>query len=420
MTHAAANKIEHSLSNDSSYEQGLIELRELISLSRTTKESLHLAQQELEAIPEPEVQQMISLGLQQLKERLDLTKVENNFRHVEEQLLRPVIEDAKELHAVFGVNPVRLRLLVVLHDLGKVEIPTNLWTVLNHKFPNDFVGREILTHEFASMHWIQLLGDQLGMSPKTIWALQSLIANHNFGPNLCDPRHKHLLNNWWPYQFRTRIIPMLRELKFDLSALYDKSPDGEFQYNHCEDNVYAAILAVYDRAIATKFNSYGVATWQKFAEQDYNAWLSLKEKDPNVLHPLRASHLTQKMEHAAIWAESEIEAMWRILAEKHVPKSLLGQFSLETFSPYVKQRDGVRKLLRAIKQVKESNPSDSTGRLLFKTEKGEVYRIEDASQSAFEQKAKLLYWEASQQQWQLIAEDQSPIRLYFEMIRGDL
>lgn len=413
----AAKKQNVSLKNEI-YERGLVELRYFIGITRTSPQLLESAQRDLEALPETIVQQLIALGLQQLKERLDLVKVENNYRHVEDQLLRPVIEDADFLLHTFAIDPTRLRLLVVLHDLGKVEIPADMWEVLNYLYPDDYVAREILTHEYASMHWIAKLGEILRLSSQTVLSLQRLIANHNFGPNLILPRNKHLLNNWWPARFRDKIMPILRDLDFDMNKLYDKTPDGQHQYYHAEDNVYASLLSAYDRAIATKFNTFGLQTWQKFAEQDYNTWVVANSAVNQS--PLRATALTEKMEMAALWARTEIEAMWRVLGERHVCQDLRGQFKLEDFVPYQKQVEAVEKLLRAIAAVKNSNVTEAAGRLLYRTKDGDLYRVDDKAQDLPEQKAKLFWWDNATNSWFPIAEDRSPIKLYFEIIRGDL
>ena len=402
------------------YERGIAELEKWLQVARTSSDSLKEAEVRLEALHEDLVQQMIALVMQQLKEGMDLANVANKFRHVEEHLLRPVIDDADYLKQFLGIDPTRLRLLVVLHDLGKVEIPGELFEALNHIFPDDFVAREILTHEFASMHWIAKLGKALKIDDKTVFGLQQLIANHNFGPNLTLDRHKHLRNNWWPARFREKMFPKFLELKIDLAKLYDKDTEGTFQYYHTEDSVYACLLSVYDRAIASRFNTYGLQTWQKFAEQDYHAWQSLIKTQPEAPTPLKATLLTEKMELAAGWAETEIEAIWAILNEKYVRPEMKKIFQLENFHPYQKQKDANQKLLAAIGRVKTANLSEKPGRLLYRARDNSLYRVDDRSHAPPERKAKLYWWDGVTYDWQQIAEDHSPIKLYFEIIQGDL
>lgn len=402
------------------YERGIAELRRWLLVSRTTAESLREAEQRLVAMNEDQVQQMIALGMQQLKERMDIAKVENNFRHVEEQLLRPVIDDADYLFQFFGIDPTRLRLLVVLHDLGKVEIPGDLFQALQRLFPDDFVAREILTHEYASMHWIAKLGQSLNIDEKTVFGLQQLIANHNFGPDLTKDRYKALRNNWWPARFREKIMPKLAELGIDLGEIYAKDSEGVYQYHHTENSVYAAFLSVYDRAIASKFNTYGLQTWQKFAEQDYHAWQSLIKTQPEAPTPLKATMLTEKMELAASWAKTEIEAIWEILAERYIRPEMKTVFQLANFPPYQKQKDANQKLLAAIDRVKTANLSEKPGRLLYRARDNSLYRVDDRSHTPPERKAKLYWWDGVSYDWQQIAEDHSPIKLYFEIIQGDI
>jgi len=402
------------------YERGLAELKKWLLVSRTTKEDLHTAEKNLKAMDEDLVQQLIALGMQHLKERMDIAKVENNFRHVEEQLLRPVIDDADYLQQFFGIDPTRLRLLVVLHDLGKVEIPGDLFQALNQLFPNDFVAREILTHEYASMHWIAKLGNQLHIDEKTVTGLQQLIANHNFGPNLTLDENKHLRNNWWPARFREQIIPTLAALQINLDEIYEKDSDGAYQYHHTENSAYALLLSAYDRAIASKFNTYGLQTWQKFAEQDYHAWQTAIKTNPDAPTPLKATLLTEKMEQAARWAESEMQAIWALLAKHYVRPEMRNVFRLEDYPPYQKQISANQKLLSAIDRVKTANLSEKPGRLLYRARDNSLYRVDDRSHTPPERKAKLYWWDGVAYDWQQIAEDHSPIKLYFEIIQGDI
>lgn len=395
--------------------EGQESLLKMIRLSSTTPEVLKEAHAILEAIPETLVQRMIALGIQHLREHLELPKIQNNLAHVEDQLLRPVIEDGDDLEAWFGVNPLRLRLLVVLHDLGKVDIPEPMLGALQRLFPHDFVGREILTHEFASMHWIEQLGQQLTLDPTEIVALQRLIANHNFGPNLCAPKYKALRAHWWPSNFRQKIMPKLKELGVDLDTLYKKSEDGQHQYNHCEDEVYATLLSAYDRALANRYNEYGLETWQKFAQQDYTAWQAAAEKDPSLPSCFHAKGITEKMEQAANWAEIEVRTMWAILNERHILNARRREFALDKFPPYQRQIEGMTRLKQAIQKVKAVNEATEEGSLKYETSTGELFRVEEGHA----EKSKLFWWNETTKAWELVAKDRSPIKLFFEMLKSD-
>ena len=401
--------------NLSPHETGYRELFRLLEISRTTPQSLQKAHNDLESIPETLAQRMIALGIQLLREHLELPKIQNNLAHVEDQLLRPVIEDGDELSSWFGIHPLKLRLLVVLHDLGKVDIPEPIKTSLQELFPKDYVGREILTHEFASMHWIEQLGKQLTLDPSEILALQTLIANHNFGPNLCLPQHKHLRTHWWPTQFRNRVMPKLQEIGVNLDNLYEKSEDGQHQYHHCEDEVYASLLAVYDRAIANQYNNFGLETWQKFAEQDYAVWLSSISDTHGPGSCFHAKGITEKMEQATQWAEIEIKTLWEILSQRHVLNARRREFQLKKFPPYQRQILGVFRLKKAIKTIQDLNKEEPLGALKYRTSENELFRVEEN----LKEKSRLYWWNDSTKAWDLVAKDESPIKLFFEMLKND-
>ena len=76
--------------------------------------------------------------------------------------------------------------------------------------------------------------------------------------------------------------------------------------------------------------------------------------------------------------------------------------------------------MSAIAGVKSANVAESAGRLLYRTKNNELYRVDDRHLDSVAQKAKLFAWEGASNSWTLIAEDRSPVKLYFEVIRGDL
>ncbi len=392
--------------------RGFSDLKRTVRITSTTSKQLDEAQRALEAIPDSAIDTLTALGEKKLHDRPTSPAAQNNLEHVENQHLKPFSHDAQALSQAFGISPSRLRLLMVLHDLGKVEIPREMAAALQEMFPNDFVSREILSHEYASMIWIERLGRQADLSPREILALQKLIANHNFGPDLGRPGSEELANDWWPTNFRSTMIPALRRLGIDVDHVFTKGPDGQLQYNSSEGNVYSALLSAYDRAIANEYNNDGIATWQKFSQQDYTGWLGKLKQDPSAPTPFSGQSLVARMKISAERAKNAVQAMWNSLAENHAGPD----FDLETFAPYRNQIDGISRLQQAIDKVANANSVDVKGQANYTANNGDQYRVVDRTAGS-SGKAKLEKFNVQTGKWEKIAEDDSPVKLFFELVK---
>lgn len=391
---------------------GVKELRQFIRITRTSPEKAKEAERVLESLTPEKVDQLLELSQGKLRDQIQLPKVANNLEHVENQHLKPLEKDAQKLAEAFRIDPKKLMLLMAVHDLGKVEIPADMANALQVLFPNDFVAREILTHEYASMYWIEKLGKEAGFRPKEIYALQTLIANHNFGPDLSRAGNAELTSHWWPTMFREKLIPVLASLGINIDQVYPKSTDGKNQYGHAEDGKYSGLLSAYDRAIANEFNQFGIATWQKFSEQDYNAWTNAVKAKPELETTFSGQSLVNRMKTSAEWANSEVESLWQTLAQRY---AVGGDFSLQSYEPYLNQKLGIENLKKTIARIEKDNPTKIAGSVNYKANDGTLYRVDDKKGPAT--KARVMQWDGKQ--WLQTQEGDSPVKLLFDLVKND-
>lgn len=343
---------------------------------------------------------------------------QGNVEHVNQQLIEPLDGDGAELAAAFKTVPAQsaehfvemLKALQYATDTGKQENPRDMGAALARfnaqaeTGPNWYVNNFILPHEYASMKWAAKFGRQAGFTDVEIAAFQRLIANHNFGPDLTDPRNAAMREHWWPKNFREQMIPMLRAMGVDVGALFDKDETGALQYNHAQGHRYALLLAAYDRAIAVKANGYGLATWRKYGVQDFNGKKGrlkgireanaqrppgeapvpdpegLKDEDgkPGALFEFDGPSVVRAMESAAGWAEQHVESLWASLYEALPAGSparakYADARAFRMFPPFYAQRKAIGSLLTVLRLTKASNPEGLTNRADVVPQAGVAY-----------------------------------------------
>ncbi|HVE13096.1 MAG TPA: hypothetical protein VNI01_06860 [Elusimicrobiota bacterium] len=357
--------------------RGIADLERVVAIGRTTPEQLARAAAVVDAMSDAQVAALTESARAFLRPEAGPGPVAANWEHVNLQHITPLERDAAELAKLFNRNPAlsaeqfaaRIRLLMMVHDLGKVEMPKDMSAALNKAFPDKdglwFVNTAILPHEYGSMRFIEQLGralpEGLELSAEQTLALQRLIANHNFGPDLSRAGNAGLREHWWPGFFRRSLIPALAALGIPVEAGFNRDEAGNLQYNHAEDSAYSAILSAYDRALANKDTGYGVSAWYKFSNQDHQGWVKAAEaaRAAGKAIPVPVfggPALVARMEQSARWTAEEIESLWRTLSGFST-----GSVSKE-FRPYADQADGADKLNAVIRWVKTSNPKGETSR----------------------------------------------------------
>ena len=314
-----------------------------------------------------------------------------NVEHIHQQLIEPLARDGGPLAAAFKRSPGEtaehfveaLKALQYATDTGKQQIPDDMKAALARfnsqaeAGPDWYINNFILPHEYASIRWVGLLGREVGMNASQILAFQRLIANHNFGPSLTEPGNADLREHWWPKNFRRNMLPMLRAMGIDVTALFKADERGVLQYNDSRGNPIALLLAVYDRALAVKGNGNGLATWKKFAVQDFNGKKGrLKglrqrnaakrpgealEPDPGSIFEFDGPSVVRAMEASADWAERHVGSLWASL-HASLPARGPARWEYPTFEsfrgypPFAAQRDSLAALQRALERVKAANP----------------------------------------------------------------
>lgn len=402
-------------SSSSAGNEGLEKLVQVLALGRTSPSLMREATTCAELIPEAQLTGLLDLANRYLRQHVKVPEVQNNLLHIVNDHLRPFNSDQRELIQRFGIRPLLLRVLMVLHDLGKVEVPSSLDETLVEIFRWDFLSREILMHEYASIQIVDTLAEQVGLEPKFRHALQLLIANHNFGPDLCDPRNKTLRDHWWPKNFREKIIPALAQYGISVEAYFNRDERGVLQYNHAENSPYSVLLTIYDRGIASAYNGFGVGTWQKYAQEDYNGIRFGNQLEKGGKPALRARTLVQNMDRAADWAETEIESLWRTMQERY---DRSGKPMSECVA-YHRQVESLHFLKGIILKVRNENVITRAGRAEYTTHAGDRYRVVDSTERGLAA-AKLYRWEQTNGGWKLVSEDASPITLFFRLVQKDV
>lgn len=335
-----------------------------------------------------------------------------NVEHVEQQLIEPLTEDGTELARAFKSNRDQsvehfvemLRALQYATDTGKQQNPEDMGKALARfnsqaeTGPNWYINNFILPHEYASMQWVESLGREAGMSPREVAAFQRLVANHNFGPDLADPKNKEMREHWWPKSFRSNTLPMLKAMGVDVARHFPADETGTLQYGNALKHPLTMLLAVYDRAIAVSQsdsrtgNGSGLATWKKYGIQDFNGKKgrlngirkrnqekkpgALLEPDPagakdedgkaGPLFEFDGPSVVKAMESAAGWAEQHVMSLWGslydALPQDSPLRAELGRSRWGMFRPFYDQRKAIGFLNGLLRVVKDSNPEGPTNR----------------------------------------------------------
>lgn len=421
-----ATKGESALAaEDAAVLRGIDDLARAVAIAKTTQEELAWAALEASRVELPKL-----LAFSRLASRFINTDVEGksspfarvgNVEHVEQQLIEPLAEDGKQLAWAFKTQRKQsdehfvemLRALQYATDMGKQQVPDDMKAALMRFYPvaeaggNWYINNFILPHEYASMVWTQQLGREAGLAPRQILAFQKLIANHNFGPDLADPRNSRMREHWWPKNFRENMLPMFRAMGIDVERYFSRDESGTLQYNHALGHPVSMLLAVYDRAIAVKGNGYGLATWKKYGSQDFNGkkgrLKSLRERNakrgegqllepdpegakdeegrPGPVFEYDGPAVVNAMYAAADWAERHVESLWRSLYEtvpaggrlrRRYPTLPAAEYgpdragpepmSYRMFPPFFAQRKAIGSLLGILRRTEASNPKGSTNR----------------------------------------------------------
>jgi|GEM_PF-4668048 len=336
-----------------------------------------------------------------------------NVEHVSQQLIDPLADDGPALASVFKENAresdahfvAALKALQYATDTGKQQNPDDMGAALarfNTQIdvgPNWYINNFILPHEYASMQWVETLGRKAGMTPREILAFQRLISNHNFGPDLTDPKNAKMREHWWPKNFRANMLPMMRAMGIDVNAYFKADEHGVLQYNHTQGHPYSLLLSAYDRAIAVGKterqigNGNGLATWKKYGTQDFNgkkgrlkglrqrnaaklATLpALLEPDPpglkdeagkaGTIFEFDGPSVIRAMESTADWAEQHVESLWASLyaslpADGAARRKYPTWNSFRMFPPFYAQRKSIGGLNQLLRIVKDANPEGIT------------------------------------------------------------
>jgi hypothetical protein len=332
-----------------------------------------------------------------------------NVEHVNQQLIDPLADDGPALASVFKQNPQEsdehfveaLKALQYATDTGKQQNPDDMKAALarfNTQLdtgPNWYVNNFILPHEYASMQLVETLGRRAGMKPREILAFQRLIANHNFGPDLTDPKNAAMREHWWPKNFRQNMLPMLRAMGIDVREYFKADEHGVLQYNSTQGHPYALLLSAYDRAIAVgktahqTGNGNGLATWKKYGTQDFNGKKGqlkavrarngnrtlLLEPDPpglkdeagkaGPIFEFDGPSVIRAMEATADWAEQHVESLWASLYAS-LPEGGAARRKYPTWNsfrmypPFYAQRKSIGSLNGLLRIVKDANPEGVT------------------------------------------------------------
>jgi hypothetical protein len=349
-----------------------------------------------------------------------------NVEHVNQQLIDPLAEDGPHLAKAFKTNPSEtdehfvemIRALQYATDTGKQHNPDAMAAALarfNPQLetgPNWYVNNFILPHEYASMRWLDILGAEADFTAAEAEAFKRLIANHNFGPDLTDPRNAAMRDHWWPKNFREQTLPMLAAMGIDVEKYFSRDEHGVLQYNNAQGHRYQLLLAAYDRAIAVKANGYGLATWKKYGTQDFNGKKSrlkaIRESNakkgpgepltpdpegakdeagvPGPIFEFDGPSVIRAMEFAAETAEQHIESLWAALFKELPPEVAKRDFPLgagwRSYPPFYAQRKAIGRLNGLLRVTKDSNPEGMTNRADVLPQAGVAYYQAESPQLA--------------------------------------
>ena len=407
-----AEKGEGALSaQDASVLRGIDDLAAAAALGKSTPAQLARAARTVENIELSKLRKFSALAAKFIDTDVQgksspFARV-GNVEHVNQQLIDPLTDDGAALAEAFKTAPGQtsehfvemIKALQYATDTGKQQNPDDMAAALarfNSQVdtgPNWYVNNFILPHEYASMKWAQTLGREAGLSAREIEAFQRLIANHNFGPDLADPKNAVMREHWWPKNFREQMLPMLAAMGVDTGKLFSRDEHGALQYNSAQGHHYALLLAAYDRAIAVKANGYGLATWKKYGTQDFNGkkgrLKGIREangkkgaaealtpdpdgaKDesgkPGEVFEFDGPAVIRAMEATADWAEQHVESLWASLyaalpanspARARYPTAQ----SFRMYPPFYAQRKSIGTLNGLLRVIKASNPEGMTNR----------------------------------------------------------
>lgn len=180
-----------------------------------------------------------------------------NMAHIADHLatlkaIEPTLRQA-------GIDPAEVQLAMLLHDLGKEYrfLPASYRAFVESASPGDFLGREIMPHEFGSMVVIDRLGREMGLPAEKIARLKALIARHNAG---YDPKlpgsHFWVAPFAWP-AFAARVGERVRGLSGTYEPVLPTDQGG---------SPVTPVLTAIDRA-----TSFTLASQEKFATRLVNS-----------------------------------------------------------------------------------------------------------------------------------------------------
>lgn len=402
---------------DAAVLRGIDDLARAVAITRTTPAQLAAAARVVEGMDIEKLRRFSKLADAFINTDVDGKSSPGarigNVEHVQQQLIEPLAQDGAALAEAFKTDSKQssehfvemLRALQYATDTGKQQNPDDMKAALarfNSQVdtgPNWYINNFILPHEYASIQWAEILGRRAGMNGREVLAFQRLIANHNFGPDLTDPKNAGMRDHWWPKNFREQTLPMMRAMGLDVDSYFSRDEKGVLQYNNTQGHPYALLLSAYDRAIAVGKvgamlgNGNGLATWKKYGTQDFNGKKGrlkairqrnaakgpgeLLEPDPpgakdeegkaGPIFEFDGPSIIRAMESTADWAEQHVESLWASLyaalpADSPVRKQYPTARLFRRFPPYFAQRRSIGELNAVLRLVKADNPEGQTSR----------------------------------------------------------